>query len=169
MPATSTVTCPQEVSFSSPMFQTLHLVISQEPLDLSRQPCLLGDIPVLLTEVDSDAKTQMQNEFRFSYRGCLDSKLAGTRKWCTAFQHSRALLKRLININPADKAEMLTVSNSRTQKGTLGYVESKLVNVESIPLASVCTCPNLQTIKGVFPHVDELLTLSIKWRDEESK
>lgn len=39
------------------------------------------------------------------------------------FQHSIAILKRLININPADKTEMLTVSSSSAQKGTLGCVE----------------------------------------------
>lgn len=49
-------------------------VISQEPMDLSRQFCLLGDTPVLRTEVDLDARIQIQNELSFSYRRRLDSE-----------------------------------------------------------------------------------------------
>lgn len=60
-------------------------VISQEPMDLSRQFRLLGDTPVLRTEVDLDARIQIQNELSFSYRRHLNSEQVragpGTSRW----------------------------------------------------------------------------------------
>lgn len=82
IPATSTVTSPRKSCFLAPCVKTSSFtVMSQELLNLSCQSCLLGDTPVLLTEVDPDA------ELKCKRSQVLLQRVSGGQSWSMGLAH----------------------------------------------------------------------------------